>query len=357
MEAIQEDERSARAEVTALAAGASADVSPDHGRGGTLGEGDLALGMVVGVDADHAEVELPGGLRGQVPRAELGRTAPAVGDKIHVLVEQQRPDGAPLLSREKGERLHLWHALLDAFEAQRSVEGEIVARVEGGYSVDVGVKAFLPGSQVDLQPSRDADRYVGQRFLFRIIKFHKNRGNIVLSRRVLLEEARARTMEKVQPGAVVDGVVKSFTDYGAFIDLGGVQGLLHVTDMSWGRVSHPSEMFAIGDAVRLKVLKVDPATTRISLGLRQLQEDPWVEAERKYPVGAEVSGSVISITDYGVFLSIEVGVEGLVHTTGPFAPTGRDLLRRVSIGERLNAVVLETDVGRKRISLRLKTEL
>jgi small subunit ribosomal protein S1 len=278
-----------------------------------------------------------------------------IGDPVRVLVEfKDRDSSRWIVSKEKADRLDLWNTVVSAFDEQRTIEGEIVALVEGGFSVDIGVRAFLPASQLELVPLRDPDRYVGQRFHFRIIKFHKNRSNIVLSRRVILEEARGRAWEKLQVGAAIDGIVKSFTDYGAFIDLGGIQGLLHVTDMSWGRVNHPSEILHLGDPVRLKVLKVDTKAQRVSLGLRQMQEDPWSDAAKKYAAGRVVSGRVVSITDYGVFVELEPGVEGLVHTTGAIAGEhARDLVRRASIGESLSAVVLETDPAKKRVSLRL----
>jgi small subunit ribosomal protein S1 len=312
-------------------------------------------GFVKAIEGDRVLIQLDEG-EGLAPLAECGGLD--VGDGVRVLVESKDASTERwLVSKEKGERLDIWDGLVRAFNDKDTIEGEIVALVEGGFSVDVGIKAFLPASQVDLMPVRDADRYIGQKFHFRIIKFHKNRSNIVLSRRVLLEDARARAMEKLNAGAVVDGTVKSFADYGAFIDLGGLQGLLHVTDMSWGRVNHPSEILRLGDPVRVKVLKVDEKSQRISLGLRQLQDDPWTDAGKKFAVGKEVTGRIVSITDYGVFLELEPGVQGLVHTTGPIAgPTTKDLARRASIGDALKAVVLETDLTKKRISLRLSEE-
>jgi small subunit ribosomal protein S1 len=318
-------------------------------------EGDVLDGIVKAIDPDQAIVEVSGGREGVVPAAELPITPIAPGDRVRVLVEQKEPGSDRLLlSIEKAARLDLWKNVNEAFDEKRTIEGEIIARIEGGFSVDIGLRAFLPASQLDIQPARDPDRYIGQRLHFRIVKFHRGRTNIVLSRRILLEEVRARAMEKLEVGAVVDGVVKSFTDYGAFVDLGGIQGLLHVTDMSWGRVNHPSEILHLGDPVRVKVLKVDPAAMRISLGLRQMQEDPWLDADKKYAVGSEVRGSVVSITDYGVFLALEPGVEGLLHTTGALGAPAKERVRKISIGDELSAVVLETDLTKKRISLGLK---
>jgi small subunit ribosomal protein S1 len=318
-------------------------------------EGDIVEAIVRSLESDHAIVEIKEGREGIIPSLELGRSPVQAGAHVRVLIEQAEPGGKRLIvSKEKAERLDLWRNINQAFDDKKTVEGEIIARIEGGFSVDIGVRAFLPASQLDVQPARDPDRYLGQRLHFRIIKFHRNRGNIVLSRRVLLEEVRQRTMEKLQPGEIVEGVVKSFTDYGAFIDLGGVQGLLHVTDMSWGRVHHPSEILTLGDPIRVKVLKVDPASQRVSLGLRQMQEDPWLDADKKYAVGTEVNGAVISITDYGVFLALEPGVEGLLHTTGALGAPAKEIVRRISIGDEIRATVLETDIAKKRISLGLK---
>lgn len=317
----------------------------------------LADGVVKAVEGDHLIVGLGDHEEGVLPLQELlraGVATPAPGQPLKVFVERRDVTTSRwVLSKEKADRLELWDRLIKAFDTQETIEGVIVAPIEGGFSVDVGVKAFLPSSQVDLMPVRDLDRWLDQKLPFRILRFHKSRGNIVLSRRVLLEEERARTMEKLVPGAVVEGVVKNLADYGAFIDLGGVQGLLHVSDMSWGRISHPSDIVDPGDRVKVKVLEVDRERMRISLGLRQLQEDPWLDAERRYAVGARVRGTVVAITDYGVFVELEQGVEGLVHTTGALISAGeaKELSRRATIGEPLDAIVLETDVAKKRISL------
>jgi len=239
------------------------------------------------------------------------------------------------------------------------VEGVIVARVKGGLSVDIGVKAFLPGSQVDLRPVRNLEALMGERSQFKIIKFNKRRGNIVLSRRALLEKERERqrreTLQTLEVGQIVDGVIKNITDYGAFIDLGGIDGLLHVTDMSWGRVNHPSEMFQVGDQLKVKVLKFDPETERVSLGLKQIQPDPWVDAAHKYPIGKRVRGKVVSLTDYGAFLELEPGIEGLVHVSEmSWTKRVKHPSKVVNVGDVVDAVVLDIDEGNRKISLGMK---
>jgi small subunit ribosomal protein S1 len=313
-------------------------------------------GVVKSIEEERIVVGLGARGDGTVDVREFRDQKPSVGDQLRLFVEKRDPNTQRYsLSKEKADRLAIWDRLVDAFDKNMEVEGVIVAPVDGGFSVDVGVKAFLPASQVDLQPVRDVERWLDQKLNFRIIKFHKNRNNIVVSRRVLLEEARARTIDKIKVGAVLDGTVKNLTDYGAFIELGGIQGLLHVSDMSWGRVTHPSDIVDVGDMVRVKVLKWDPETQKISLGLRQLQEDPWADASARYAPGTKVQGRVVAITDYGLFLELDVGVEGLLHTTGPMIGTqeARELIKRTSIGDTIDAVVLETDVARKRISLGL----
>ncbi|MCK6544598.1 S1 RNA-binding domain-containing protein [Myxococcota bacterium] len=317
----------------------------------------LVDGVVKAIDGEQVVVGLSATSDGVVPMAELARAGvkPEVGAPLRIFVDRRDAETSRwILSREKADRLAVYDRITHAFEKHELVTGTVVAAVEGGFSVDIGVKAFCPGSQIDLFGGRDVDRWLDQTFEFRIIRFQKNRGNIVVSRRVLLEEQRAKTMERVYVGAVLEGVVKSVVDYGAFVDLGGVQGLLHVSDMSWGRVGHPTEIVDVGDKVRVKVLKLDNEKGRISLGIRQLQEDPWLDAQKRYAVGTTVKGTVVSITDYGVFLELEPGVEGLVHATGPniSAAVSRDLLRRTSIGDVLEAQVLETDLAKKRISLR-----
>ncbi|HTP26748.1 MAG TPA: 30S ribosomal protein S1, partial [Anaeromyxobacteraceae bacterium] len=246
-----------------------------------------------------------------------------------------------------------------ACERDELVEGMIVGRVKGGLSVDIGVKAFLPGSQVDIRPVRNLDKLIGEKFKFKVIKFNKKRGNIVLSRRVLLEkereELKRETLKNLKEGVILKGVVKNLTDYGAFIDLGGIDGLLHVTDMSWGRIGHPSEVFEVGQEVRVVVLKFDPASERVSLGMKQIQEDPWHRADEKYPVGTRVGGKVVSLTDYGAFIELEQGVEGLVHVSEmSWTKRVKHPSKLVNVGDKVEAVVLDIDPKAKRISLGMK---
>jgi small subunit ribosomal protein S1 len=264
-----------------------------------------------------------------------------------------------VLSKEKADKMKIWDEISAACERDELVEGTIVGRVKGGLSVDIGVKAFLPGSQVDLRPIRNLDKLIGEKFKFKVIKFNKKRGNIVLSRRVLLEKEREElkkdTLQKLKEGAVLQGVVKNLTDYGAFIDLGGIDGLLHITDMSWGRVGHPSEMLNVGDEVRVIVLKFDPATERVSLGMKQIQEDPWAHAAERYPPGTRIEGKVVSITDYGAFIEIEPGVEGLVHVSEmSWTKRVKHPSKMMAIGDKVGAVVLDVDAKAKRISLGMK---
>src|SRR5678815_3093559 len=261
---------------------------------------------------------------GEIPLEEFRNADGSIdvkpGDTVDVLLESRENDaGMVVLSKEKADRFKVWDEISAACERDELIEGVITARVKGGLSVTIrgGVKAFLPGSQVDLRPVRNLDAFIGKVYKFKVIKFNKKRGNIVLSRRVLLEKERAelkeQTLEKLKEGQVVDGIVKNLTEYGAFIDLGGIDGLLHITDMSWGRVNHPSEMFQVGDHVRVKVLKFNSETERVSLGLKQITEDPWKSASERYTPGTVVKGKVVSLKDYGAFIELEQGIEGLVH--------------------------------------------
>jgi small subunit ribosomal protein S1 len=268
-------------------------------------------------------------------------------------------DGALVLSKEKADLMKAWDEISGAVERDEIVKGAVVARVKGGLSVNIGVKAFLPGSQVDLRPVKNLDKLIGETFDFKIIKFNKKRGNIVLSRRALLEQEResqrGQTMESLAEGSILNGIVKNITDYGAFIDLGGIDGLLHITDMSWGRVNHPSEIFEVGQTLEVKVLKFDQESQRVSLGYKQIRPDPWHDAEFKYPLGAIVRGKVVSIPDYGAFVELEDGIEGLVHIS---EMTWNKRIKHPSkimeIGDMIEAKVLGMDAENKRISLGVK---
>jgi small subunit ribosomal protein S1 len=331
---------------------------------GELKENEIVKGSVVQVTKDYAVVDIGYKSEGQVPIQEFGlvdgKPNVKVGDKVDVLLESRENDtGMVVLSKEKADKMRIWDEISAACERDELVEGTIVGRVKGGLSVDIGVKAFLPGSQVDLRPIRNLDKLIGEKYKFKVIKFNKKRGNIVLSRRVLLEREREElkkdTLQKLKEGAILTGIVKNLTDYGAFIDLGGIDGLLHITDMSWGRVGHPSEMLNVGDELRVIVLKFDPATERVSLGLKQIQEDPWAHASEKYPPGTRVTGKVVSLTDYGAFIEMEPGVEGLVHISEmSWTKRVKHPSKVMAIGDQVQAVVLDVDAKAKRISLGMK---
>jgi len=336
-------------------------------------EGSIVKGFVVDIIGEYAVVDVGLKAEGQVPLREFreedesvegGLTEPLVkiGDEVEVLLETaEDQNGLVVLSKEKARKRKVWDEISKAVEHDGMVTGTITARVKGGLAVVLagGVKAFLPGSQVDLRPVRNLDAFIAQDFEFKIIKFNKKRGNIVLSRRVLLEAERAEmkeeTLNKLQEGQIVEGVVKNLTDYGAFIDLGGIDGLLHITDMSWGRVNHPSELFQVGDKVQVKVLKFNTDSERVSLGLKQITPDPWINAEEKYIPGTVVQGKVVSIKDYGAFIELEEGIEGLVHVSEmSWTRQIKNPKQILKIGDEVKAVVLDIDVSQNRISLGMK---
>jgi small subunit ribosomal protein S1 len=334
---------------------------------GDLGrEGEIVTGIVVQVGRDSVVVDIGGKSEGVIPRNEFAGTGGEInvkaGDKVDVFIEsRENDDGLVTLSKEKADKMKVWDEISSACERDELIEGTISQRVKGGLSVTIrgGVKAFLPGSQVDLRPIRNLDKLIGQTYQFKVIKFNKKRGNIVLSRRVLLEkerdEMKAKTLETLQEGMTVKGTIKNITEYGAFVDLGGIDGLLHITDMSWGRVNHPSEVFQVGDEVQVKVLKYNAETERVSLGLKQTQEDPWNHAEEAYPPGKKVRGKVMSITDYGAFVELEPGVEGLIHVSEmSWTKKVKHPSKLVEPGQEIECQVLEVDAKSKRISLGLK---
>lgn len=331
----------------------------------TIKEGDIVSGTVIKVGKDNIVVDIGYKSEGVIPAYEFtsasGEMLVKPGDKVDVLVEvKENDDGLVLLSKEKADKLKVWDEISAACERDELIEGVINARVKGGLSVTIrgGVKAFLPGSQVDLRPIRNLDKLIGQNFQFKVIKFNKKRGNIVLSRRVLLEKERdalkATTLQSLEEGMVVTGVIKNITEYGAFVDLGGIDGLLHITDMSWGRVNHPSEVFNVGDEVTVKVLKYNAETERVSLGLKQTMDDPWMHAENTYPVGTKVKGKVVSFTDYGAFVELEQGIEGLIHVSQMSWKQPKHPSKVLELGQELECAVLEVDAKSKRISLGLK---
>lgn len=327
-------------------------------------EQSVVVGTVTSVGEDWVTVDINYKAEGLVPIAEFktaeGEVEVQVGDKVDVYLDSMdSDDGILVVSKEKAVLMKAWEEISKAVERDEVVSGQIVARVKGGLSVNIGVKAFLPGSQVDLRPVKNLDKMIGETFEFKIIKFNKKRGNIVLSRRVLLEKEReakrSETMQRLHPGAILMGVVKNITDYGAFIDLGGIDGLLHITDMSYGRLSHPSEMFEVGQSVEVKVLKFDHDSQRVSLGYKQIRPDPWAEADYKYPVGATVRGKVVSIPDYGAFVELEDGIEGLVHISEmTWNKRIKHPSKLVNVGDIIEAMVLGMDVENKRISLSMK---
>ena len=327
-------------------------------------EGEIAKGKVLSIDNDFVQIDIGFKSEGMIATWEFmteeGVTTIAVGDTVEVLVEEvESEDGQLVLSKEKAERLKVWDEISNAYDNEEAVEGTIVARVKGGLSVDIGVKAFLPGSQVDLRPVRNLEALLGEKASFKIIKFNKRRGNIVLSRRALLETERKKmreaTLTTLDEGQILDGVIKNLTDYGAFIDLGGIDGLLHITDMSWGRINHPSELFQVGDEIKVKVLKFDQEAERVSLGLKQIQPDPWIDAGMRYPLGMRIQGKVVSLTDYGAFIELEPGIEGLVHVSEmSWTKRVKHPSKVVTIGDEVEAVVLDVDERDRKISLGMK---
>ncbi len=327
-------------------------------------EGEMMRGTVIGIMKDYVMMDIGYKSEGLIDIGEFtdhtGQVNVNVGDEFDVIMEEiEDEDGQIVLSKEKADRQKVWDEICEACERDEIVEGTIVARIKGGLQVDIGVKAFLPGSQVDLRPVRNLDKLIGQQMKFKVIKFNKKRGNIVLSRRALLEkereELKAKTLEKLAENSIVKGIVKNITNYGTFIDLGGIDGLLHITDMSWGRINHPSEMFKIGDEVEVKVLKFDEKNERVSLGLKQLEEDPWVKAKDKYPVDTRVSGKVVSLADYGAFVELEQGIEGLIHISEmSWVKRIKHPSKLVTVGDDVEVVVLDIDVDNRRISLGMK---
>jgi small subunit ribosomal protein S1 len=325
-------------------------------------EGEIIIGKVLGLSKGLVTVDVGFKSEGLINLNEFldAEKDLQIGDEIEVFLERvEDNNGIVVLSKEKANKIKIWEKLVKAFEAEEIIEGIVVAKAKGGLTVDIGLKAFLPGSQIDLRPVRNLEKLINEKFEMKIIKMNKKRGNIVLSRRILLEEerklARAGTLTQMKEGNTVEGIVKNITDYGVFIDLGGIDGLLHITDMSWGRVNHPSEMFSIGDKVTVMVLKYDKEKERVSLGLKQITPDPWVNVDNKYPVSTRISGKVVSITDYGAFVELEKGIEGLVHVSEmSWSRHVKHPSKMVSIGDMVDAVVLTLDKEKKRISLGMK---
>ena len=331
---------------------------------GEIKEGEVVDGTVISISPEYVTVDIGYKSEGLVPTQEFkdahGVAQVNVADIVPVYIERmEMENGFMLLSKDKAEIIRAWDEISAACEADQLVAGTVIAKVKGGLSVDIGAKAFLPGSQLDTKPVKNLDKFVGKRLKFKIIKFNKKRGNIVLSRRAVVaqerELQRAETLANLQEGMIVAGTVKNITEYGAFIDLGGMDGLLHITDMSWGRIKHPSEMFAVGDEVKVKILKYDREKERVSLGLKQISANPWDEAEFKYPAGMKVKGKVVSLKDYGAFVELEGGVEGLIHVSEmSWMERVKHPSKVLNIGDEVECKVLEVDTKAKRISLGLK---
>jgi len=327
-------------------------------------EGEVVTGRVISIDKDHVLVDIGYKSEGQVRIQEFldesGNVTAKIGDAIEVMVEWwDDEDERVLLSKDKAANIKVWEAIKQSYDEEGTVKGTISNRVKGGFSVDIGVPAFLPGSQADLRPIRNLDDMVGKEFDFKILKYNRKRSNIVLSRRAILEkemeEKRSTTLATIHEGKIVEGAVKNITEYGVFVDLGGVDGLLHITDISWGRVKHPSELFSIGDSVTVKILNLDLENERVSLGMKQLNEDPWTLAAEKYAVSSRVTGKVVSLTDYGAFIELEEGIEGLIHVSEmSWTRKIRHPSKVVSVGEMVEAVVLDIKPESRRISLGMK---
>ncbi|MCE3288028.1 MAG: ribosomal protein [Caulobacter sp.] len=334
-------------------------------QGRDLGEGQVVHGRVVGMEKDILIIDVGLKTEGRIPAREFGigegAVIPKIGDNVEVYLERvENALGEAVISRDKARREEAWTRLEVVFADGQPVNGTIIGRVKGGFTVDLGgASAFLPGSQVDIRPVRDVGPLMGKEQPFAILKMDRPRGNIVVSRRAILEEARAeqRTelVSQLQEGEIREGVVKNITDYGAFVDLGGIDGLLHVTDMSWKRVNHPSQVLAVGDTVKVQIVKINPDTQRISLGMKQLQSDPWDGVEAKYPVGAKFTGRITNITDYGAFVELEAGVEGLVHVS-EMSWTKKNVHpgKIVSTSQEVDVIVLDVDSSKRRVSLGLK---
>jgi small subunit ribosomal protein S1 len=327
-------------------------------------EGQVVIGTVISVGRDTVLVDVGYKSEGQISIHEFidekGNVSVTVGDQFEVMIEVwDEEEETVLLSHDKAKKVKVWDAIKEVYDADNTIDGVITSRVKGGFSVDIGLPAFLPGSQADLRPIRNMDEMVNKTYTFKILKYNKKRNNIVLSRRVLLEAERdtlrSATLEAIEDGKVMEGIVKNITEYGVFVDLGGVDGLLHITDISWGRVKHPSELFSVGDKINVKILSFDFEKERVSLGMKQLTPDPWTTAVDKYPVDSKITGKVVSLTDYGAFIELEEGVEGLIHVSEmSWTRKIRHPSQMVTVGEEIEAVVLDLKPDNRRISLGIK---
>ncbi len=326
--------------------------------------GGIVKGKVVGITQSHVVVDVGYKTEGQIPVKEFmdraGEIQVKVGDEIEVFFDSlEEENGGIVLSRERAENIKVWEDIEKAYNENSAVEGTIIARVKGGFKVDVGVMGFLPGSHVDVRPNRSVDRFVGKKDHFHVLKYNRPRGNVVLSRKLMMEKEREvlkkETLKILEEGVILEGTVKNITGYGAFVDVGGIDGILHITDMSWGRINHPSDLVQVGDSVKVVVLKFDPERERISLGMKQITPDPWKSIEEKFVVGARVQGKVVGLTDYGAFVQLEKGIEGLIHISEmSWAKKVTHPMKVVQVGEVVETVILNVDPNRRRISLGLK---
>ncbi|MBZ0219048.1 MAG: 30S ribosomal protein S1 [Candidatus Methylomirabilis sp.] len=329
-----------------------------------LQEGDITKGRVVQITQDSVMIDIGYKSEGQVPLREFldkdGQPTIKVGDEVAVLIERREDEnGIVRLSKAKADHFKVWDRIVEACEKGEPMEGTISQRIKGGFYAEIeGVTAFLPGSQVDLKPVRNPDKLIGQKFKFRILKYNRRKNNVIVSRRVLLEEERESlrktTLETLAEGAIIEGTVKNITDYGAFIDLGGIDGLVHLTDLSWGKVTHPSQLLKIGDTVKVMVLKFNREENKISLGMKQTVEDPWIKAGERFSQGTRTTGTVVNITDYGAFVELEPGLEGLVHISEMSWTKLKHPSQKVKVGDRIDVEVLDLDPASKRISLGMK---
>jgi len=327
-------------------------------------EGDITKGVVVRVGKEYVMVDIGYKSEGQIPISEFtdkdGNVEVKISDEIDVLIERREDENSVIfLSKEKAVKFRTWEELEKLYQARTPVEGTIVGKVKGGMTVDIGVRAFLPGSQLDLRPTRNHDTFVGTKGKFEILKFNRRRGNVVVSRRSVMEkereEKRRSTLDVIEKGRIMTGVVKNIVDYGSFIDLGGIDGLLHITDMSWGRIKHPSDIIKVGQEIKVVVLKYDTENERVSLGLKQITPDPWDTVQEKYPIGEKISGNVVSVTDYGAFVELEPGIEGLIHVSEmSWTKRVRHPSKIVQAGQEVEIMVLDVNPNDRRISLGLK---
>ena len=325
--------------------------------------GDVVEGTIIDISGSIAVIDIGDKSESEIPLNEFKNEGETIevqlGDTFDVFVERREAEGGLKLSREKAIGIKIWEGIAAIHDQDDTIPGRIDNRVKGGLSVDIGVPAFLPYSQIDLRPVKDLDNLIGQTFDFKVLKYNRKRNNVVISRRAILEEERNKLREQMRSSlkedAIIKGSITNITDYGVFVDLGGLDGLCHITDLSWGRVSHPSKLFKVGEEIEVKVLKYDKETDKVSLGVKQLKPDPWSTVEEKYPVSSKAVGKVVSITDYGVFIALEEGVEGLVHVSEmSWSKKTKHPSKLVAVGDAIEIVVLNIDVSAKRISLGMK---